>query len=127
MEVAINFNNKADKIKLWDYLKNLNGIHVVTIEKKTRKDNWNRYYWGVVLKCIEQHTGYNRKEVHEEMGRMFNNNYQRDGRKNKEIIFAKSSKTLPQDQFEIYVEYIKAWAAESFHIYIPDIWEIYEA
>jgi hypothetical protein len=39
----------------------------VTVEKlsRTRTNNQNRYYWGVIIKEIAQHTGHDPEQVHE--------------------------------------------------------------
>lgn len=64
-------DNRAFETHLASFM---DGAHVfVTVDtaRPTRSNNQNRYYWGVVLKLIEQHTGHSRKELHEIYKRMF--------------------------------------------------------
>ena len=44
---------------------------VVDTWKKNRSDNENRYYRGVAIKLISEHTGYSDDEVHELLKSMF--------------------------------------------------------
>lgn len=49
--------------------------HVEIIIRKFRKDRTdlqNKYYWGVVIKILADHFGYEPEELHEELKIMFN-------------------------------------------------------
>ncbi len=64
-----------DKKTVRDYVLGLGEktIVQVTISKptKTRSDNQNGYYWGVVLKIMSKETGHTEEELHEIFKRKF--------------------------------------------------------
>lgn len=43
----------------------------ISPHRKDRSSQQNRYYWGVVLKTIAEHTGHTEMELHEVFKRMF--------------------------------------------------------
>ena len=128
MEGNFDFSKKADKQKLYEYLRTLNGTYRVVIERETRRQNWNRYYWGVVIKILSDYTGIHKNDLHEVFKYMFNSFYYADGRKG-EWIEGGTTKTLTQDRFIEYIDHIKQWVDEftNGELYIPEIWEIQKA
>lgn len=93
----------------------------ITVEayKKTRSSKQNKYYWGVVIDCVRNlfesyGQTYDDEEVHDilmrEVGKygraavMPNNNIH---------IIRKSSTSLNVQEFEVYLEKVRAWAAEN--------------
>lgn len=130
MKIVIDFSKKKDKIRLWQLFKTFWNTKIITIEETTRKKNWNRYYWGVVIKIIMNHTGYEKLELHELFTYMFAPEYYRDGRIG-EFILCGSTSAMNQKEFEEYVEAVKRFAAQYFSdeentMYIPNIEEFYE-
>jgi|ERR1035441_9487621 hypothetical protein len=64
--------DKGEKLK--QYLAGLNGKRVqVMVEKikHSRTNGQNRYYHGVVVKLIAQHTGHDPEMIHELLKQMF--------------------------------------------------------
>ena len=64
MKLRINFSTKKDKQRLFEYLKTLKGEHWVTIDRDTRSQSQNKYYWAVVVHLIADGTGMDKQEVH---------------------------------------------------------------
>lgn len=116
-DLTLRFINPA---KLKQHLLPLKGqIVMVTAEKlrKHRTDDQNRYYRGVVLKTIANHSGYSGQEeleaLHYEMRRRFLPNR---GRLNIPV----STTALDTVEMTEYIENIRRWAAEELQLYIPD-------
>ena len=55
---------KPDRFK--QYVRGISGPVMVVLKRprKPRSEKENRYYWGVVLKLIAEHTGHTPEEVH---------------------------------------------------------------
>ena len=116
-DLTLRFINPA---KLTQHLLPLKGqIVMVTAEKlrKHRTDDQNRYYRGVVLKTIADHSGYSGQEeleaLHYEMRRRFLPNR---GRLNIPV----STTALDTVEMTEYIENIRRWAAVELQLYIPD-------
>ena len=86
----------------------------------------NRYYWGVVVKMLCEHTGHSDNEMHELMKCRFLK--KRIDIKVKGIdsvekieryIIVKSSTALDTVGWEDYMDEIRKFAAEKFQLYIP--------
>ena len=85
---------------------------------KRRSTDQNSYYWGVVLKLLADHTGYNVDEMHEIC------KYNFLGIDNKELAgenipIINSTRTLSTSDFMGYIEEIKQWAT-TLGVVIPD-------
>jgi hypothetical protein len=64
--------DKGEKFR--QYLQGLNGKRVqVAVEKlkHSRTIQQNRYYWGVVVRLIAQHTGHDPEQIHELLKQRF--------------------------------------------------------
>lgn len=116
-DLTLRFINPA---KLKQHLLPLKGQIVMVMAEKLRKhrtDDQNRYYRGVVLKTIADHSGYSGQEeleaLHYEMRRRFLPNR---GRLNIPV----STTALDTVEMTEYIENIRRWAAEELQLYIPD-------
>ena len=102
----------------------LNGKDIeITLGKpsKQRSNQENRYYWGVVIKLISEHTGYTADEAHDAMRLKFLRN--NDGK----LITLKSTTKLSTVEFEAYMSSIRQFASEpidGLDFYIPEPGEI---
>lgn len=83
------------------------------VSKKKRSLNQNAYYWGVVLKVLSDHTGFNTDETYQEMAKMFLS-YQNGAK-----TFVKSTTRLTTLEFEQYLEKIRQWAQVEMLVRIP--------
>ena len=129
-----------DPIMVNDDLNKLHNKDVeITIRKtKTRSNPQNRYYWGVVVYLIKERfkeLGYTRTDIQQEhvsspitrddVHTFLRENFLRDDwivRDTGVVIgtVAKSTTELSTDEFVIYLENVRNWAAETLDIDIPD-------
>lgn len=86
--------------------------------KKLRSSSQNRYYWGVVLQAIAQHTGIEVHEVHEIMKQKFN--LKTDHIDGKVYEWGGSTQLLDTKTMSEYIEQIRAWASTELDCYIPE-------
>jgi len=92
--------------------------------RATRSAQQNRYWWGVCVELVSQHTGYTPEEVHEIAKQMFlpkrlavsDGNGEVVG----EFVMGGSSRALNTLEFGEFVERFRQWAAETLDVVIPD-------
>ena len=87
-------------------------------EKKKRSNNQNRFYRGIVIPLIADHTGYAQDEVHEILKFAFLIQYKKVG--NKELSYVGSTADLNTVQFEEYIVKIREWAWNTLQVQIPN-------
>lgn len=91
--------------------------------KKDRSNNQNRYYWGVIIKHISEHTGFNPEEMHEVLKHKFLRYTvwipKKDGI-NEMSVIAKSTAKLTTKQFEEFTSNIRQWASSDLGIFLPE-------
>ena len=100
---------------------------VVKPWEKQRSNQENRYYWGVVVKLISDHTGYTPDETHEAIKFKFlrvpSDDIDLDG-----FDTVKSTTELTTVEFELLMVEIREWAGCDLGVYIPEPneveWEI---
>lgn len=83
-------------------------------KKSLRSQKQNRYYWGVIISLISDHTGYTPEETHEALKFKF---LCKDylGK----LKIPKSTTEIKTDDFEKYLTEIRAWASVNLSLYIP--------
>lgn len=100
----------------------------VTIRRSTRSHQQNRFYWGVVVHLMSEHTGYTPDEVHEFLKMKFipkrlaladGNGEIRD-----EFVIGGSTRKMNTVQFGEYLEDCRRFAAETLDCVIPDPEEV---
>lgn len=92
--------------------------------RAVRSIQLNRYYYGVVVRLISEHTGYTPDETHDALKMlhlsktlaMQNGN----GEVVNEIVIGGSTRKLTNLEFNDYCSRIRAWASESLDVYIPE-------
>jgi hypothetical protein len=98
----------------------------VTVKRQraTRSQQQNRYYWGVVMQMLSEHTGYTPDEMHEFCKMKFipkrlavqdGNGVIKD-----EFVLGGSTRELNTIDFGEYVDSVRQWAAEDLDVVIPD-------
>lgn len=102
--------------KITEYVRGKDDWFVVEIQKakQIRSLNQNRYYWGVVVKIIADHTGYISEEVHQIMARKFLS-YHSDAHG----YFVRSTANLNSFEFEKYLDKCRDCAREDMDVHIP--------
>jgi hypothetical protein len=109
------FLDKGEKFK--QYLTGLNGKRVqVTVEKikHKRTNNQNKYYWGVVVKLIAQHTGHDPEQIHEALKQMFSPKWYLGS-----VMVPNSTARLDTLEFVEYTEKCRMWGSEFLNLNIP--------
>ena len=91
--------------------------------KKQRSNNQNRYYWGVVIDLLSEHTGFNREEMHEVLKHKFLRRTlwipKKDGIQEQSII-TYSTTDLTTKQFEDYLSEIRIWSSQDLGLFLPE-------
>lgn len=86
--------------------------------KKNRSLAANRYYWGVVIKELQKHTGIDTEDLHEVLKFRFNKKKVDITGDTTEI--GASTKGLTSEEFIKYIEKVRMWAMEKLDgLYIP--------
>ena len=90
----------------------------------TRSFEAQKYYFGVVLKLLSEHTGHSVDELHEWAKARFIPRYvsicDRNGVVKDDLVVGGTTTTLTTAQFFEYVEEIRKFAAEELDVAIPD-------
>jgi hypothetical protein len=100
------------------HLHSLEGKRVtVTVEKEKRKrsNQQNKYYWGVVLQLIAEHTGEDPENIHEALKAHFAPKHVVGN-----IVIPSATRYLDTIDFSLFIEKVRRWAAEELNINIPD-------
>ena len=92
--------------------------------KPVRSIPQNKYYWGVVLKTIADHTGYTSNEIHD-VCKMMHNPIEFKTKKGV-MTFGGSTSNMKKDEFSLYVDKIVNWAKEEMSLHIPTVQELEE-
>lgn len=83
----------------------------------------NRYYFGVVIKALSNHTGYTREDLHDLMKARFLPKelaiLNGTGDIVDQFVLGGSTRELDTVQFYEYVERVRAWAGDKLDVYIP--------
>lgn len=94
---------------------------VVRGAKSDRSNPQNRYYWGVVISLIADHTGVDQMDLHEILKNKFLREvvcFQTKTGKQLEIV-GRSTTELKTNEFEEYLAQVRAWAGAELGIAIP--------
>lgn len=115
------FLDKSPQFKEW--LHTLSGKRVeVTVEKQTHKrsNGQNRYYWGVVVQTIAEHTGLDPEEVHDALKQMHSPRWHmKVNHLAGDLKIPTSTTRLDTLQFVEYTEKCRLWANEFLGLNIP--------
>lgn len=92
--------------------------------RAARSQQANRYYWGVVIKALCDHTGYTPDELHEVLKQKFLPKslalLDGNGDVKGEFVMGGSTAKLKVDEFHAYLEQVRRFAAEELGVYTPD-------
>lgn len=90
---------------------------------KNRSNPQNRYYWGVCIALLSEHTGYTTDEIHEVLKHKFLKRVLRMlnlKQKNvEEVSITESTSNLDTIQFEEYLSQVRIWASQ-LGCYLPE-------
>ena len=96
----------------------------VTIRRTTRSQQQNRFYWGVLVHLLSEHTGYTPDEVHEFLKMKFIPKRlalsDHNGEITDEFVIGGSTRKMNTVQFGEFMDECRRFAAEALDVYIPD-------
>ena len=81
---------------------------IIRKRKKTRSLPQNSYYWGVIIKLLSEHTGYEAEEMHGVLKWLF--------------VFTKdksSTTEMSTFDFTVFIEEVRRWALQELELDIP--------
>lgn len=113
--------------KFSDHLKSLEGCKVdITVSKikehEIRSNQQNKYYRGVILHLLSEHTGYTEEEIHEILKQKFLGCIVSFGRQTYNV--GKSTTELDTIEMTEYMDRIRMWSAAEFGLSIPEPQEV---
>jgi ADP-heptose:LPS heptosyltransferase len=129
ISLTIDFSNKDKKEKLWKILKTLKPKkYDISIKqhRENRSNPQNRYYWGVCLTILSQHTGFTTEEMHEHLKNRFLPVF-KTLPTGEQVRISGSTAELDTAKFEEYLETVKQFAIQELDCLIPDPSDIYES
>lgn len=106
------------KTALVECFKSLENKEVeVRVKKRSqsRSEQQNKYYWGVIVKSIQEETGHTAEEVHEAMKAEFLKKHH-----DKLPDSVGTTTELNTIEFEEYLEKIRRWSSVFLNISIPE-------
>jgi hypothetical protein len=121
MILVVDFSKQSDKGKLFDQLKKLKPVPYrveLKVDRDSRSNNQNRYYWGVVVKLLSEHTGFSQGEMHYTLRHKFLS-YTKVLSNNERVQVVQSTTDLDTKEFEDYMEDIRRFAIQELDIEIP--------
>lgn len=83
-----------------------------------RSNPQNRYYFGVCVDLISEHTGFTQEEVHEILKHKFL--AKRVLLAQEYVDITKTTTELSTSEFKHYIEQIQRWASMELSIVLPD-------
>ena len=134
MKLEFDGNVSAEgKLKIYDqelfveHIKRFSGKGVrLTLEAGNKRSNQqNKYYWGVCINMIHEHTGQDEDDIHEFLKGKFNAvEFEIPRKDTGEVIdhatIGRTTTRMSTIEFNEYVEKIQMWASEFLNIVIPD-------
>lgn len=90
--------------------------------KKDRSNNQNRYYWGVVVNELSEHTGFTPDEVHEILKHKFlwKVLFVKAKSGTDKVLVGKSTAQLTTAEFENFMRDVRQWASIELGVWIPE-------
>lgn len=120
-KIRINPENLTLLDRLYDKIEELpEGEYMVYLlnQKPNRSLQQNRYYFGVVLRALKEHTGISVDDMHDVLKFRFNPKVISFSGMD-EVKIGGSTKEMTTDVFMEYIEKIRQWAIENLECYIP--------
>jgi hypothetical protein len=102
------------------------GEVIITVARHvaTRSQQQNRWYWGVIVELLSEHTGYTPDELHEVLKAKFIPKklalQDGNGEIKGEFVIGGTTTGMDKIEFGEYCESIRRWAAEELDVVIPD-------
>ncbi|HEY9874610.1 MAG TPA: hypothetical protein V6D12_14315 [Candidatus Obscuribacterales bacterium] len=90
--------------------------------QKQRSNSQNRYYWGVIVEILSEHTGFTREEMHEILKHKFLKTFGIMNTNNgpQEFERTKSTTELSTKEMEEFLSQVRVWASAELGCWIPE-------
>jgi hypothetical protein len=127
---VIDFSKREDKTRLYETLKGLKPCSYWVELKQfrdTRSNRQNAYYWGVVIKILSDHTGFDPEEMHEVLKQKFLTKFVVIQSTAEEVKITRSTSNLSTEEFEKYMEDVRRFSIQDLDCFIPLPGEYIEA
>jgi hypothetical protein len=101
------------------------GVVEIAVARKraTRSQQANRYWWGVCVAAVADHTGYTPNEIHALAKQLFLPKRiaiaDGHGEIRDEVVIGASTTRLTTLEFSEFIEAFRQWAADTLDVYIP--------
>jgi len=96
---------------------------LITVRRATRSIQQNRWYWGVIVQLLSDHTGHTPDEIHDLLKAKFIPKrlavQDGNGEVVDEYVLGGSTRKMSTAEFGEYCEAIRAWAFEKLDVQIP--------
>jgi hypothetical protein len=128
MILIVDFNSKSDKVRLNETLKGLKPIPYrveIKVDRDKRSNRQNRYFHGVMLPILSEHTGYTPNEIKALLKGMFLT-YTIE-LKGLEFELIKNTSDLDTKEMEEFLEKCRMFSAIELDCQIPLPNELLEA
>lgn len=85
---------------------------------KGRSNQQGRYYFGVVVKAISEHTGFTTDETHE----ILKSKFLPTMKTFNDMVFkvSRSTTSLTTKQMEEFLSQVRIWASSDLQVFIPE-------
>jgi hypothetical protein len=96
------------------------GVVTITIQPETRGRSvaQNKFYWGVCVTAVSEHTGYSPEEVHEIAKELFLPRHPAGADDREEP--RRTTTTLSSTEMTEFIDQFRRWAAETVGVVIDD-------
>lgn len=126
--MIVDFDKAEQRRTLEQLLRSLRGVHRVEVVRyrKRRSDAQNRYYFGVVVRYLQDFLReQNEHRTTDEVHTIFKAKFLKREQVNQstgEVIgeYLMETKKLTTAEFTRYIEDCRAWLSDMFHIQTPD-------
>jgi ribosomal protein L39E len=128
MLLIVDFSKTSDKERLHKALKGLKPVPYLIelkVDRDTRSNRQNKYYWGVVLNILSEHTGFTPEEMNEYLKGLVLN-YTKDLPNGGYADLVRSTKDLDTKEMEEFLEKVRRFSAQELDCQIPEPNELIE-
>jgi hypothetical protein len=115
INLVINFDQEADKKRLWAVMRLLKGLNSVEI-KKFRTKRPTKYYFKHIVIPLSTAFGWSQDETHEFLKRTFNPVLKPNQITGEEVLFGGTTSKFTKEQANDYYTRICDWAMAEYSI-----------
>lgn len=121
MILIIDFSNTEDKKRLYKELNKVKPVPYwieLKIDRDKRSNRQNRYFHGVVLPLLSEHTGFTTDEIKSLLKGMFLT-YYKDLPNGLSVELTKGTAELDTKEFEEFMDKVRMFSAQELDVQVP--------